>query len=380
MDTNLILTLIGLAITVIGGVMVFIINQSSKISELKGRLDTLESKKGLHEQVAEIHRDSIHKLQQRATELHDTTQTQLNHLATDIAQQQTQVHASLQVLKTQEASSLAVLKERAQQLVQQFQEIEQGVQQLRSTTEAESARLMAEIVQQRAQVKQEIEQMSTRLASLEVQVDKLKNTGRFWWYQLDEQWQAIFKGVIGGIFRTTEGELTEDELVEILSLTKLECCDNNLTSLEPLRALTGLQNLDCRGNQLTNLESLRALTGLQMLYCGGNPLTSLEPLRALSGLQTLFCENNQLTSLEPLRALTGLQNLDCRGNQLTSLEPLRALTGLQTLICYANQLTSLEPLHGLKNLKQLWCGGNPSLSVQEIERFKKAVPACEVHS
>jgi Leucine-rich repeat (LRR) protein len=318
MDNNLIIALIGLAITVISGVIVFIINQSSKISELKGRLDTLESKKGLHEQVEKIQNESIQRLQQRATELHDTTQTQLDHLATDIAQQQTQVHTSLQVLKTQEASSVAVLTERAQQLVQQFQEIEQGVQQLRSTMEAEAARLMAEIVQQRAQVKQEIEQevealrqekVKTRLASLEVQVERLKDAKWRWWCQLDEQWQAIFKKAI-----EIESEPTEDELVAIRSLTKLNC--------------------------------------------SGKKLTSLEPLRALAGLQTLDCMYNQLTSLEPLRALTDLQELDCD----------------------KNQLTCLEPLHGLKSLKKLDCQRNLSLSVQEIERFKKAVPSCKVTS
>jgi hypothetical protein len=121
---------------------VFIISQSSKLSELKGRLDTLESKKGLHEQVDKIQNEFIHKLQQRATELHDSTQTQLNH----------------------------------------------------------SARLTVEIVQQWEQVKLEIEQemkalrqkrVSTRLAGLEVQIRWL------WWSSLDEQWQAIFKEAIG---------------------------------------------------------------------------------------------------------------------------------------------------------------------------------------
>jgi len=59
---------------------------------------------------------------------------------------------------------------------------------------------------------------------------------------------------------------------------------------------------------------------------------------------------------------------------------LRALMGLQNLYCYSNQLTSLEPLHGLKSLKNLHCRNNPSLSKEEIERFQKVVPSCQVKS
>jgi internalin A len=325
MNINLILTLIGLAITIIAGIGGLITNLSSKISKLEGRLDTLGSETRLQEQVEKIQKESIHQLQQRATEWHD-------QLATDLAQQQTQVHASLQLLKTQEASSVAVLTDRARQLVQQFQEIEQAVKTLRQ------------------------EKVSTRLANLEVQLENIQSVislRKLWWSQLDEPWPAIFKEAIG-----IKGEPTKEELEAILRQTELKCYENKLTHLEPLRALTGLQTLDCWNNQLTNLE----------------------PLRACTGLQTLNCWNNQLTSLEGLQACPGLQSLHCSYNQLTSLEPLRALMGLQELGCNRNPLTSLEPLHGLKNLKELNCHNNPSLSQAEIERFKRAVPSCQVKS
>jgi len=157
---------------------------------------------------------------------------------------------------------------------------------------------------------------------------------RVWWSELDPKWKNVFKDKNNLI---ENAEPTEEELQHIFQKVQvLKCNEMGLTSLEPLRVLTGLQDLECVGNKLT--------------------------------------------SLEPLRTLTGLQTLKCGSNQLTSLEPLRALTGLQTLCCGWNQLTSLEPLHGLKNLKKLDCQRNPSLSPQEIERFKKAVPACEVVS
>ncbi len=260
MNTNLILTLIGLAITVIGGITGLLISLFSKIRKLEGRLETLAA-----------------------------------------------------------SSNLAVRTERTPPpLMPSFPEIEPEVEALRQ------------------------EKVKTRQVSLEVPIEKLKQTAPSWWSSLEEPWQAIFRKAIG-----VWNEPTETELETILSLTQLDCRWNHLTSLEPLRALTGLQSLNCIGNHLT----------------------SLEPLQACTGLQTLNCSHNQLTSLEGLQACTGLQTLVCYLNQLTNLEPLQACTNLQTLECSLNQLTSLEPLHGLKSLKELECGSNPSLSQPEIERF-----------
>ncbi len=86
--------------------------------------------------------------------------------------------------------------------------------------------------------------------------------------------------------------------------------------------------------RLTSVEPLRGLTGLASLdLCGCEQLTSVEPLRGLTGLASLYlsrCE--QLTSVEPLRGLTGLASLDLWGcEQLTSVEPLCGLTGLTSL-------------------------------------------------
>lgn len=385
MDINLILTLVGFAIAVIGGVGSLIINLSSKISKLEGRLDTLASDNRLREQVDKIQDGSIQKLQQLATDLHHSTQAQFDRLAADIAQQQAQVHTSLQVLKTQEASSLTGMDKRAQQLVQQLQEIEQHVQQLRLASEAEYHCLTAEIAQQREQVhakgesltqqettllekmadtlqqmkqvqqvKQEIEQamevlqqerVSIRLATLEMRVEKLQNMilspEKLWWYQLDSQWKTLFKDAIG-----IKNEGTENELRKIFNLMKSDGSEKKASTLESLRALTGLQTSD------------------------------------YSQWKTILKEAIGIKSEEPteneLLKIFSLTKLDCSKKKLTSLDPLRALTGLQTLDCSENQLTHLEPLHGLKNLQELRIIGNSSLSQEEIEDFKKAVPSCSI--
>ena len=99
-----------------------------------------------------------------------------------------------------------------------------------------------------------------------------------------------------------------------------------------------ITELDCCGNQLTSLD-VRGLTALQTLYCDNNLLTSID-LHGLTALQTLYCDNNRLSSLD-VRHLTALQWLDCHFNKLTSLD-VQGLPALQVLACSDNQLTALN--------------------------------------
>ena len=150
---------------------------------------------------------------------------------------------------------------------------------------------------------------------------------------------------------------------------ELDCSNNQIETLEPIRELTNLQKLYCYGNQLTTLEPIRELTNLQILVCSNNQLITLEPIRELTNLQDLNCRNNKLTTLEPIRELTNLQKLDCRLNKLTSLEPIRELTNLQILNCYDNQIETLEPIRELTNLQKLNCYGNQLTTLEPIREL-----------
>ena len=56
---------------------------------------------------------------------------------------------------------------------------------------------------------------------------------------------------------------------------------------------------------------------------------------------------------------------------------LEEIVNLQTLDCGDNKISDLKPLHPLTNLEELVYGKN-LLNPAEIEKFKKAVPNCEV--
>jgi len=69
-------------------------------------------------------------------------------------------------------------------------------------------------------------------------MEKVDN--RKWWNQLDENWQKVFKKAID-----IDGEPTGSDLEKIVNLQTLSCNQNEISDLEPLRALTNLQTLVC---------------------------------------------------------------------------------------------------------------------------------------
>ena len=121
------------------------------------------------------------------------------------------------------------------------------------------------------------------------------------------------------------------------ALLKLDCYDNQLTSLDVSKN-TALIELDCYKNQLTSLD-VSGCTALTGLNCSSNQLTSLDVSKN-TALKTLYSFDNQLTSLDVSKN-TALEYLFCYWNQLTSLDVSKN-TALEYLYCSDNQLTSLD--------------------------------------
>src|SRR5574343_631891 len=65
-------------------------------------------------------------------------------------------------------------------------------------------------------------------------------------------------------------------------------------SLEQGKPLDKITKLDCYNNQLNSLEGIEKLVNLKELYCYNNQLTSLEGIKKLVNLKLLYCYNNQL--------------------------------------------------------------------------------------
>ncbi len=145
------------------------------------------------------------------------------------------------------------------------------------------------------------------------------------------------------------------------ALTRLECFDNQLTSLDVSKN-TALTYLSCYSNQLTSLD-VSSNTALKELHCDNNKLPSLEVSKN-TALTDLFCYSNQLTSLD-VSSNTALKELHCDNNKLPSLDVSKN-TALITLLCHSNQLPSLDVSKNTA-LISLFCDTNqlPSLDVSK---------------
>lgn len=124
---------------------------------------------------------------------------------------------------------------------------------------------------------------------------------------------------------------------DFVSLTKLNCYDNNITTLD-LSKNTALTFLDCQINNLSSLD-LSANATLTTLRCQINNLTSIN-LSASTVLNVLYCYENKLTSID-ISANTALTYFDCRDNQLTSLD-VSANKALTNLRCQYNNLSNID--------------------------------------
>ena len=136
------------------------------------------------------------------------------------------------------------------------------------------------------------------------------------------------------------------DLSRFYKLTRLNCCNNQLTQLPSLPST--LIYLSCCYNELTQLPSLPST--LQYLDCNVNQLAQLPTLP--STLTVLRCIDNQLTQLPSLPYT--LTMLHCGYNQLKQLPSLPST--LTDLVCYDNQLTQLPSLPS--TLKYLVCYNN----------------------
>ncbi|MEG1301750.1 MAG: hypothetical protein RSC93_13680, partial [Erysipelotrichaceae bacterium] len=121
------------------------------------------------------------------------------------------------------------------------------------------------------------------------------------------------------------------------ALTRLECSDNQLTSLDVSKN-TLLTDLWCNSNLLTSLDVSKN-TALTDLSCMNNSITNIN-VRENKLLTDLWCSSNPLTSLDVSKN-TFLKGLVCSSNQLTNLD-ISANTSLSSLVCSSNSLKSLD--------------------------------------
>ena len=136
------------------------------------------------------------------------------------------------------------------------------------------------------------------------------------------------------------------------ALATLSCVENNLSNLD-VSNNTALEDLYCFENNLSSLD-LSNNTALVYLFCGYNNISSLD-VSNNTALTYLYCYHNNLSSLDVTNN-TALTNLRCYHNNLSSLDVTNN-TALTYLYCDHNNLSSLD-LSNNTALVCLFCGYN----------------------
>ena len=178
--------------------------------------------------------------------------------------------------------------------------------------------------------------------------------------------------------------LVDDQIVDLggaASLVALQVLileSKGLQNLEGIEKLSQLRRLTVRADkQVDDLGPLSQLDFLEELSLQDCRLTDLTPLTRLVRLESLDIRESEVESLELLESLQSLEKLWLPQNRVSDLEPLRNLSKLKSLLLMDNPIKVLEPLHGLKSLELLDVR-KTEVSASEVEKFKAAVPNCEV--
>lgn len=139
------------------------------------------------------------------------------------------------------------------------------------------------------------------------------------------------------------------------NLKDLYCSGNNLETLDlgNVTSLMSLKRLECYENKLTTLDTTRCKE-LEELKCYDNNLTTLNVGKNMT-LKNLYCYNNNIKNLD-VSGCSALTILECYENNLTNID-ITGCTALTNLICYENKLTTID-IRSCTALKKLDCRNN----------------------
>ncbi len=126
---------------------------------------------------------------------------------------------------------------------------------------------------------------------------------------------------------------------ELDAVTKIDCSDNSIASLQGIEYFAKLETLDCSDNQFTELD-LSKNTKLIYLYCGWSGVLKALDVSRNTALEYLDCQASGIAELDVSKN-TALTYLTCNQNKFTELD-ISQNTALKVLHCYGNELTELD--------------------------------------
>ncbi len=171
----------------------------------------------------------------------------------------------------------------------------------------------------------------------------------------------------------SDGDL--DDVAGCTKLTELELSGNQITTLEPLRALVYLEFLNVAENQIASSLDLAAFPLLSQLNISANRLCELDGLQGAEELVSLTAAKNYISDLSPICSLSKLTELYISGNTPNNIKKLASLPQLKCLDLSSCELTSLSVVNECKTLSVLFANDN---KIASLDTFKLAISELSV--
>ena len=201
-----------------------------------------------------------------------------------------------------------------------------------------------------------------------------------------------WNGNVVGILLNVIELVSLNDLAGFSMLRRIDCSDNKIESLEPLRNMDQLNYLTLNRNLINSLAPIVSLKSLRRLEMRGNRIENITPLAGIKTLTYLNCEGNKIAKIDALSSLTkmvgidfganlvsdikvlkGMSNLtyaNFRCNYIASLEPIRNLAKLEVIDFSTNKIVDVDPLSGLRNLRSANLSNNLITTLKPISKLQ----------
>lgn len=146
--------------------------------------------------------------------------------------------------------------------------------------------------------------------------------------------------------------------------------DNEISSIQPLNALTQLRFLSLENNLISSLESMGVPIALEEIRLDGNRLTDLDDLSQLTLLQDISAQGNEIERLSDFSALTELGVLNLARNKIQDLSLLSTASGVFHLALEDNLLEEVNDLIALTDIRRLHLSNNNLSDVTVISNLE----------
>ena len=147
-----------------------------------------------------------------------------------------------------------------------------------------------------------------------------------------------------------------------INLVHLYLPQNSVSEISAVAGLTNLIELALWDNSISDISAIAGLSNLTGLHLGGNLITDLSPVAGLTRLTLLHLPGNPLKDVSVVSGLSRLTYLNLAGTNITDLSPVSGLTHLTTLPLQYNRVSDLSPLAanaGLGSGDEILLNGNP---------------------